>query len=118
MTDAIVPLYPILPKFYVGIVFHELDGSSFFIGGKPVDRFVRISVDHIARQFPNDESRARWLTKANATLEPFTTGRGYDWEIHIDETPPSLWLIQGMRPPPPNSDLEKRWIAENRPVAP
>ena len=116
IASAIVPLYPILPKFYVGVVFHETLKGSFYIGGKPVDNFVRISVDHIARQFPNDEVRRRWLKMCTDALTPYTSGRGLSWEFHVDETPFQLWRIQGMRPPLPDTEQEKLWIAEDRPV--
>lgn len=39
-----------------------------------------------------------------------------DWEIHIDETPFDLWQIQGMPAPPPNSEYEKLWLEQNKPV--
>jgi hypothetical protein len=35
------------------------------------------------------------------------------WELHIYETPRDLWRIQGMDPPPPNSDAEKEWFDKN-----
>ena len=89
-----------------------------FIGGKPVENFVRISVDHIARQFSDEALVDRWLGMVGDVFRPFTTDRGLDWELHIDETPFKLWLIQGMRPPLPNTDQEKIWMAENRPVVP
>lgn len=116
MAAAITTLYPILPKFYVGVVFHAMTPDTLFIGGEPRDNFVRIAVDHIARQFSDDDRRGRWLTWANTTLQPFLGDRGFDWELHIDETPPNIWLIQGMRPPGPNSEDEKRWIEANRPL--
>ena len=116
MATALTTLYPILPKFYVGAVFQEVANDSFFIGGKPVDNFVRIAVDHIARQFPNDEIRQRWLDMTTTALAPFIADRGYEWELHVDETPFNIWLIQGMRPPLPDSGMEKQWISENRPV--
>lgn len=117
MAEAIVALYPMLPKFYVGVAFHELPSAALFVGGKPAQHFVRIAVDHIARQFADEASKAWWLERVKSALAPFTSDRHLGWELHIDETPASLWLIQGMRPPEPNSDLEKRWMAENRPSA-
>jgi len=115
-AEAVLSLYPMLPEFYVGTVFHEIPAAAFYIGGKPAESFVRISVDHIARQFSSDDMRQKWLNMVNSALEPLLGGRGYDWELHVDETPNELWLIQGMRPPLPNSDGEKLWRAENRPV--
>ena len=38
-----------LPKFYVVVLFIDTDLDSFFIGGKPNNRFVRIVTGHIAR---------------------------------------------------------------------
>ena len=38
-----------LPEFYVVVVFIDTDLDSFFIGGKPNNRFVRIVTGHIAR---------------------------------------------------------------------
>jgi len=118
LAAAIVQLYPILPKFYVGTAFHEHAPSTLFIGGKPVENFVRISVDHIARQFSDEALVERWLGMVGDVFRPFTTDRGLDWELHIDETPFKLWLIQGKRPPLPNTEQEKLWMAENRPVVP
>lgn len=116
MAEAITACYPVLPRFYVGIVFQEIAADQFFVGGDLAKNFVRISIDHIARQFPNDDVRQRWLAMVNGALEPFIAARGFDWELHVDETPPEIWLIQGMRPPPPDSEQEKLWIRENRPV--
>jgi phenylpyruvate tautomerase PptA (4-oxalocrotonate tautomerase family) len=115
LSERITGLYRILPKFYVGVVFQEVPKESFYVGGKPADNFVRIWIDHIARTLPNDEAKRRWLGLCDAALAPFVKERGYDLEYHIDETPFDLWSIQGLRPPPPNSEAEKRWVADNRP---
>jgi hypothetical protein len=52
---------------------------------------------------------------AEEKLAPFIKERGYDWEIHIDETPMDLWRTQALVPPP-ESDMEKLWAKENRPI--
>ena len=100
----------------VGIVFQEIPTDSFFIGAKPVDNFVRIWVDHIARTLPTPEAKARFIKVSDEAIAPFVKDRGYDWEFHIDETPFDLWSIQGLRPPSANSDAEKKWVLENRPT--
>lgn len=115
LSQRITALYARLPKFYVGVVFQEVDADSFFIGGEPAGNFVRIWVDHIARTMPTPEIRARFIQMADEALAPYVRDRGYDWEFHIDETSYELWSIQGIRPPMANSEDEKRWIAENRP---
>jgi phenylpyruvate tautomerase PptA (4-oxalocrotonate tautomerase family) len=117
ISERITEIYRNLPKFYVGVVFQEVPKSSFFIGGEAADDFVRIWVDHIARQFRDEELKEKFLASVNQVLSPFISERGLRWEMHVDETPFSLWLIQGLRPPLPSSDAEKRWRAENRPTA-
>jgi phenylpyruvate tautomerase PptA (4-oxalocrotonate tautomerase family) len=116
LAERITNLYRSLPKFYVGVVFQEVPKDAFYIGGKPVDNFVRIWVDHIARTLPTPEAKVHWLKISNEAIAPFVKDRGYDWEFHIDETPFDLWSIQGLKPPPVNSDVEKRWVLENRPI--
>jgi phenylpyruvate tautomerase PptA (4-oxalocrotonate tautomerase family) len=107
--------YPPLPAFYVGVAFHEMSPDNLYIGGKPADKFVRIAVDHIARTLPEAAQRAGWLDRARQALVPLFTERGLSWEMHIDETTRDLWLIQGLVPPMPNTEPEKKWKAENMP---
>ncbi|HVJ51517.1 MAG TPA: tautomerase family protein [Aliidongia sp.] len=111
ITDA----YSILPRFYVGVIFQPVPRDSFFIGGEPRDNFVRICIEHIARQLGSDEAKARFLSRIENAIAPFVKDRGFDWELHIDETPFDLWTVQGIRPPRADTPDEKRWIAENRP---
>ena len=103
-----------LPKFYVNVIFQEIPKGSFYIGGEPVDNFIRLSIDHIART-TSDDKKAWWLEVTNKAIAPFVKDRGFHWEFHIDETPFDLWSIQGYRPPPANSEDEKRWARENKP---
>jgi len=105
-----------LPQFYASIVFHELPKNSFFVGGKATNDFVRIWIDQIARATA-PRQRAWWLERVNTALNPFLRERGYRWEVHIDETPIDLWTIQGMKPPAPNSEAEKRWVKQDGPSA-
>ncbi len=115
LSQRITALYKRLPKFYVGVVFQEVSGDNFYVGGEPRDNFVRIWVDHIARTLPSAEARKWWIEQCDAALAPLVKNRGLDWEFHIDETSFELWSIQGIRPPRADSPDEKRWIAENRP---
>lgn len=117
LSAAITKLYARLPKFYVGIVFQAVEAEDFWVGGEPHGNFVRIWIDHIARQFPTPEARTRAVNYFIQALKPHIGDRGFDWEFHIDETPFDLWAIQGLRPPKPESEAENRWIAENRPSA-
>lgn len=116
ISEQITEVYAaIMPKFYVGIVFEEVRSNSFYIGGKPVDNFVRISIDHIARSFPDLASSRRFIDRINAILKPFVADRGFNWEFHIDETPFDYWSINGFYPPKPSTPDERRWREENRP---
>lgn len=108
-------VYPHLPSFYVGVVFQEASEKDFFIGGTPAENFVRISIDHIARTLPTPVWKADWRRRAKEALEPMFSSRGFRWELHVDETPREIWLIQGMVPPLPNTPAEKKWHADNHP---
>jgi len=103
-----------LPRFYVNIIFLEIPKDSFYIGGEPVGDFIRISIEHIART-TSDDRKAWWLERTNEAIAPWVKDRGFRWELHIDETPFDLWSVQGYRPPPADSEDEKRWAQENRP---
>jgi len=116
ISEKVTGIYGrVMPKFFVGVIFQEVAEDSFFIGGKPTGNFVRIWIDHIARAFPSDDVSKRFIVKVNELIAPWTKDRGFDWELHIDETPFALWSIQGMFPPREGTPDEQRWIAENRP---
>ncbi len=113
-ADRITDLYAGfgLPRFYVSVVFQQLPKDDFFIGGEPSGDFIRVWIDQIARRVP--EGRERWwMNKVNETLKPYVEDRGHRWEVHIDSTPFDLWSIQGLYPPPADSDEEKKWAAQN-----
>ena len=103
-----------LPRFYVNVFFHTLPKTSFYIGGEPVDDFVRVTIDHIARSMKDTETQQRLLKGCNQILEPFIAGRGLRWELNVDETPFELWTLNGFKPPLPNSPAEQKWKSENR----
>lgn len=105
-----------IPAFYVVVNFRELPEDDFFVGGEPVGNFIRIFVDHVARQMDTPELR-RWASdEFEKALVPHVKDRGFDWEWHIDETPLDLWQVNGLIPPPAMSEAERLWAQENRPV--
>lgn len=115
IAEAVTELYArVLPRFYVGVLFNEVDPDDLYIGGEEASDFLRVSVDHIARQFSDDALRQRFFKGCNAIFEPYVERLGLRWEMHVDETPFELWSIQGLAPPPPNSEHEARWKRENR----
>ena len=116
LAVAITGLYPMLPAFYVDVVFCAATADTLFVGGVARPRFVRLWADQFARSLPDDGARRRWIGTVNSCLTPFMDDRGLDWELHIDETSRELWLIQGMRPPGPGPPEEKLWAERNEPV--
>jgi len=108
--------YAGLPEFYVVVIFQKQPTDTIYVGGKTADNFVFIRVDHFARQLDIPEARAACMAVIEEKLAPFVKDRGFDWVVHIDETPMDLWRIQGLVPPLPESDMEKIWAKENRPI--
>lgn len=68
-------------------------------------------------------------------LEPFTKALGIDWEVQVEECDVSpgtrsrhisdyltsfhqrvLWNMNGIAPPPPNSEGERLWKTQNKVV--
>ncbi|KAK5991927.1 hypothetical protein PT974_05317 [Cladobotryum mycophilum] len=107
-----------LPKFYVVIEFIKQSLSETWVGAEKKDKpFIRLVVDHVANPFPeDDEIRHRGMEKIEKILKPHIADKGYDWEIHIDETDRKLWRVNGFVPPPYQSEGEALWVKENRPV--
>ncbi|MDM0091669.1 MULTISPECIES: tautomerase family protein [unclassified Variovorax] len=115
MATRIKDAHSAIPKFYVGVLFQEIPKDSFYMGAEQRDNFVRLRVDIFARHISKD---AVWtesfLRKMNEAIEPFVQRRGYNYELHVGETPRELWLIDGIHPPKPDTVAEKRWRLENR----
>lgn len=88
-----------------------------YIGGEPRDNFVRVSIENISRKLPSDDAyKTGFKDRVDAVLRPFVAAKGFNWEFNVLETERDLWRIDGMDPPPPDSDEEKLWSVENRSV--
>ncbi|KAJ7171256.1 putative oxalocrotonate tautomerase, partial [Mycena filopes] len=72
-----------IPAFYVLVLFINVEPEDFFVGGESTDKFLRIGVEHIARNFPSDESKRTFMELYEKALAPWTAGRGIDWEVQI-----------------------------------
>jgi phenylpyruvate tautomerase PptA (4-oxalocrotonate tautomerase family) len=105
-----------LPRFYVVTLFHEVDRSSFYVGGEPVDDVVRVVIDHIARHAEDPARRESVRNRIASVIRPFATAKGLRWEFHADHTPRDLWMINGLVPPPTGSEAEQLWAKENRAI--
>ena len=112
-----------LPRFYTTVIFHELKPSSFLVGGEERGKFVQIAIVHAARTASQvaerigateDEVNTLFLKLAHEAFEPYVAGRGYESELHVENVPHETWTIDGMEPPPPWSEVEKKWGRDNR----
>ena len=117
IAERVTALYTDLPKFYVGLVFQPVPKASFSSAGNaPTISCASRSTISPARQIHEDEIKRRFLGAVGRLLAPYIAERGLRWEIHIDETPFSLWTIQDQRPPAPGTPESERWREQNRPV--
>ncbi|MET5839297.1 tautomerase family protein [Serratia marcescens] len=104
IAQKVTALYQdFLPRFYVNVFFHALPPGSAYLGGEPADDFVRVTIDHIARAMDNDAEQQQFLAACTRILHPYIAARGLRWELHVDETPFSLWTIDGLKPPAPGT---------------
>ncbi|EMH7334057.1 tautomerase family protein [Serratia marcescens] len=118
IAQKVTALYQdFLPRFYVNVFFHALPSGSAYLGGEPADDFVRVTIDHIARAMDNDAEQQQFLAACTRILQPYIAARGLRWELHVDETPFSLWTIDGLKPPAPGTAAGEKWRSENRPSA-
>uniref|UniRef100_A0A0W0FA97 Tautomerase cis-CaaD-like domain-containing protein n=1 Tax=Moniliophthora roreri TaxID=221103 RepID=A0A0W0FA97_MONRR len=83
IAAAITDVYKRLPAFYVVVNFINVDRENFFVGGENSDRFVRISIHHLARTLHGYEEKRAWMDKYEKAIEPWTKGKGIDWEVQI-----------------------------------
>ncbi|KAJ7075915.1 putative oxalocrotonate tautomerase [Mycena belliarum] len=117
IAHTITDVYSVsLPAFYVIVLFIELEPGNIFVGGKSTERFLRIGVEHIARHFSDDEQKRQFIDRYEKALEPFTQGRGIDWEVQISDVDRVLWNMNGIAPPEANSEEEQIWKMQNRAV--
>ncbi|MFJ4657130.1 tautomerase family protein [Nocardia sp. NPDC088792] len=105
-----------LPEFYAVVLFHELPGDSFYVGGKPVTDAVRITVDHLARTLEDPVMRKKMTEQLDALVKPYTHDRGLHLEFNVTEVPRDTWMIAGLFPPPIGGEVEKAWAVANQPL--
>lgn len=116
LATQITQLYSVLPAFYVNVRFTEHDRTANFHGGRSDVDFAIIRIEHLARQFPDAAAKKRWTSKIDEVLNPVLKPKGANWEYSILELDRDLWKINGLVPPGPNTEMEKKWVQENRPI--
>uniref|UniRef100_A0A914CIW7 Tautomerase cis-CaaD-like domain-containing protein n=1 Tax=Acrobeloides nanus TaxID=290746 RepID=A0A914CIW7_9BILA len=105
-----------LPAFYVVVLFLPVEEQNYFVGGKKTNKFVRIIVQHIARQFQNSKQADKFISKYEEILAPFIKERGLDWEVHFEHVERNYWRENGLEVPLPNTIAEKEWVRLNKAV--
>ncbi|KAJ7241451.1 putative oxalocrotonate tautomerase [Mycena rebaudengoi] len=83
IAAAVTGVYPALPPFYVVVLFIDIEPENFFVGGKSAGNFVRIAAEHYARNFQDDKAKRGFMDRYEKAIEPFTKGRGIDWEVQV-----------------------------------
>ncbi|KAJ3830701.1 putative oxalocrotonate tautomerase [Lentinula raphanica] len=107
-----------IPRFYVVINFIEVGEDNYYVSGEPAGRFVRIHVQHLARNLQTFEEKREFMERYEKVLEPFTKGKCIDWEVQVSNEDPVFWNWNGVRPPPFDSEAEayQNWYDINKPV--
>jgi phenylpyruvate tautomerase PptA (4-oxalocrotonate tautomerase family) len=61
-----------LPAFYVNVIFIDVPGQNFFIGGQSTNNMIRVSIEHVARAMPSADSeegrlrRSKWMDRISS----------------------------------------------------
>ena len=76
LAKRITDIYSSLPKFYVGVVFQEVPQDSFYVGGEPAPNFVRIHMDHIARQLTSEAAKTKFSPESRMLSHPLSKSAG------------------------------------------
>ncbi|KAI1707729.1 putative oxalocrotonate tautomerase enzyme domain-containing protein [Ditylenchus destructor] len=105
-----------LPPFYTIVNFIPIKKDSYYVGGKANDKFVRVAIQHIARQFESYEVAKKFMDTYEEKLAPFIKDRGLDWEVAIEILPRDLCRINGLPLPLSGSEGEKLWVRLNKAV--
>lgn len=88
------------------------------MGGVRTDDYVRIWIDHSAKETAWERMAPVVDGTGNETTAPFVDERGLRCGVHVDETPVGLWTIDGHVPSPLGSEDQTRWSLENNRASP
>lgn len=124
LTNDITSMYtPRMPAFYVVVQFISMSPETFWVGGssKTERPFIRIVISHVAitsKTTSEDEDAffKRVTGLIDGVLQPHVEAKGYDWEYSVMETERRFWKINGLTPPPWQSEAEQEWIRANKPL--
>ena len=59
-----------MPRFYVNVLFHEVDENTLYFGGKSRNNSVRITMAHTARVFLRRRAAAGSLMPSTSSSRP------------------------------------------------
>ncbi|CAK7265241.1 hypothetical protein SEPCBS57363_001487 [Sporothrix epigloea] len=119
-----------LPAFYVVVQFlpmstgssgdDDRESANFFVGGSSARaaNFIRVLVHHLAFQSQGSvAAHQRIASSIDAVLEPHVAAKGFDWEYHVSESPPTMWKINGFVPPVMGNAAVEIWAKDDKPSA-
>ncbi|KAJ5456596.1 hypothetical protein N7530_011870 [Penicillium desertorum] len=93
-----------LSAFYVQVHFSEDIPGTAFVGA------------NLMPTLQGDEAKRRFLADVDEILNPVFEPKGMDWEYFIAEASRDLWKMNGLVPPEPGSEGEKKWAELNKAV--
>lgn len=67
----------------VVVIFIPVNKYSMLIGRGTTEKFVRITVQHIARPFVDPERRKHFMVTYGAAVAPHIKERGFDREVGL-----------------------------------
>jgi hypothetical protein len=105
-----------LPAFYVQSHLYRGCPWYSFRWGEVHPNFAAVTIYHIARAFQSDEAKQRFLSGVDNILDPVFESKGMEWEYFIAEASRDLWKMNGLVPPQPGSEGEKKWAQLNKAV--
>ncbi|KAJ4482017.1 putative oxalocrotonate tautomerase [Lentinula aciculospora] len=109
---ALVPL----PRFYVVVNFIEVGQDDCYVSGEQHAKFLRIHVQHLARNLQTVEEKRVFLANYEKAIAPYTKDKGIDWELQVSNEDPAFWNWNGISPPPFGSEPFQMWMKVNKPV--
>ncbi|KAJ3811304.1 putative oxalocrotonate tautomerase [Lentinula novae-zelandiae] len=98
IAQTITKYYAKLPPFLVLVSFIDVDKDSFYVGGEPNDRYLRINVQHSADPVQGYVVSRPWIEGYEKALEPFTKGKGIGWELQMTNDDVSFLPVQQKNP--------------------
>jgi phenylpyruvate tautomerase PptA (4-oxalocrotonate tautomerase family) len=73
-----------LPAFYVDVIFITVEEGNLFVGGEARKDFVRVSVEHIARNIASKEQKKAVMERFNQVCACSLHFGSCDFTVEVD----------------------------------